>query len=314
MWRGRRVLVTGGSGFIGSALSDKLVDSGALVFSLCNGQVRQGKCETIIADVRDRNRIMQLLAAYRIEICFHLAAQAIGSIAKQNPVSTLEVNVAGTWNVLEGCRQLGIPLVVASSDKYYGMASPPYIEETFPVPAGIYETSKLCLDFLARSYAVTYKLPIAITRCANIYGPGDRNFTRIVPYAISQTLKGLPVEIWSGKTHPGGESSRDYIFLDDVVDSYMLLAESLIKGESYGEAFNFGTGVPTSVLNLIGTINAIIGVRITPNLITKETGEIYKQWLDCAKARDKLGWKPKFSLEQGLRNTVPWYKQYLGYV
>jgi len=312
-WKGKRVLVTGGSGFVGGHLVGYVRQKGATVIALGHQRVSVlgnlgSECEHIVQDISDKGQVTRIMAAYRVDLVYHLAAQAIGSVAQQCPVATLETNVQGTWNILESCRMLGVPAIIASSDKAYGSSPPPYTEETPLSPAGIYETSKACVDMIARSYYLTYKLPVAITRCANIYGGWDRNFTRIVPYTISQVLRGEPVEIWGD-----GLSKRDYIYIDDVVNAYVMLAEALMQGKFSGEVFNFGTGVATSVLDLVAMVNRIVGVDIPPNIHHKETGEIKEQWLNSYKAERFLGWKPKFSLEKGLRRTVGWYKEYLGF-
>ena len=313
MWKGKRVLVSGGSGFLGGHLVGYIRRKGATVIALGHQRVSvlehsRGECEHIVQDISDKGQVTRIVAAYRVDLVYHLAAQAIGSVAQQCPTATLETNVQGTWNILEACRTLKVPAIIASSDKAYGNSSPPYVEKTPLSPMGIYETSKACADMIARSYHLTYNLPIAITRCANIYGGGDRNFTRIIPYAVSQALRKEPTVIWGD-----GTSKRDYIYIDDVVNAYILLAEALMQGKFAGEAFNFGTGIATSLIDLVHLINRIAGVDIEPVVQGKETGEIKEQWLDCSKARDKLGWKPKFSLEQGLRRTVGWYKTYLGF-
>mgnify|MGYP001596771190 CR=1 FL=1 len=302
-WRGKRVMVTGASGFVGSHLAECLRDKGAVIIPLSHQCVhdRQG----ILEDIRDRAQITRIMAANRVELCFHLAAQAIGSIARQDPITTLETNVQGTWNVLEACRILKVPLILASSDKAYGNAPSPYTEDTPLEPAGIYETSKACADFLARSYVRAYGLSVAIARPSNLYGEGDRNFTRIVPYAISQALRGEPTVIWGT-----GQAQRDYLHINDMTSGYVMLAESLERLPP-GSVFNFGTGRTVSVLGLVEFINSLVGVDIKPIIQGQDTGEIEVQSVDASKARRGLGWVPAITLEDGMERTVDWYKGFL---
>ena len=297
--------MTGASGFVGSHLTGYLRREGALVISLSHQCVHDR--EGVLEDIRDRSQITRIMAANRIEMCFHLAAQAIGSIARQDPITTLETNVQGTWNVLESCRILNVPLVLASSDKAYGNAPSPYTEETPLGPAGIYETSKACSDFLAQSYALTYGLPAVVARPSNLYGEGDRNFTRIIPYAISQALRGEPTVIWGT-----GQAQRDYLYIHDVIRGYIMLAEGLGEGRlPPGAVFNFGTRRTVSVLWLVKCINSIVGVDIEPDIRGGSTGEIESQAVDAGKALRQLGWKPSVVIEEGLGRTVNWYRKYL---
>jgi CDP-glucose 4,6-dehydratase len=250
------------------------------------------------------------------DVCFHLAAQALVLKANRSPVSTLKANIQGTWNILEAVRELSLPtkIVVASSDKAYGEHKKlPYIETAALQALHPYDASKACADILARTYAHTYHMPVAVTRCANIYGPGDLNFSRIIPDAFRSIVLKKNLIIRSD-----GTPVRDYIFVGDVVDAYLVLAQALSKNAKgvRGEAFNFGTGKPISVLRLVHVIKQITGARELIACIAskgKIKGEIDKQYLCSKKARDLLHWYPRHSLTQGLTKTFQWYSQYLRY-
>lgn len=306
-WQGKRVLITGGSGFVGSHLVARLKGLGAMVVCLSYRHSSEVGVEHLLVDVTDRAQVTRALAAYRVELCYHLAAQAIGSIARQDPVGTLETNVRGTWNVIDACRILDIPVCISSSDKSFGSSPPPFTEETPMEPAGPYEVSKACADLIARSYARTYEMPIAIARPSNIYGEGDLNFTRIIPYAISQALRGEPTTFWGD-----GTDTRDYLYVQDMIDGYVALGDYLYQGRK-STVLNFGTGKPTNLLELVASIGKLVGKPVKPILKRQKTGEVKDQWVDASKASLILGWQAKTPLIVGLEKALLWYKGYLGY-
>jgi CDP-glucose 4,6-dehydratase len=156
---------------------------------------------------------------------------------------------------------------------------------------------------IAQAYAATYGLPVAITRCGNFYGPGDLNWNRIVPGTIRSVLRGERPVIRSD-----GQSVRDYFYVEDGAAAYLLLAEKLAADpELRGEAFNFSNEVQLTVLELVQKILAAMNSRLTPDVRNEATNEIRHQSLSAAKAREKLGWRPLFTLDEGLRKTIPWY-------
>lgn len=315
-WKGKNVFVTGGNGFLGSWLVAELVKKGANVTCLVRDTVKDsnleflgvsGKINVVYGTLEDYHILERGMNEFEAEVCFHIAAQAIVGIANKSPISTFETNIKGTWNVLEACRQLGIKrTVVASSDKAYGEHEKlPYREEFCLNGLSPYEVSKSCTDMLARAYAKTYGLPIAVTRCGNIYGGGDLNWSRIIPGTIKSVLQDERPIIRSD-----GTPVRDYIYVLDVVDAYITLAEQLDRKEIAGEAFNFGTETPVSVLELVKKIVDASGKKIEPQILNQAKNELQAQYLDWAKARKVLGWKPKWALDQGLKETVEWYKDF----
>lgn len=319
-WKDKRVFVTGGDGFVGAHLAKKLSEKKAFVVIL----VRDIKIEApykllgikdkvtqVWGDLADYHFLQRVLKEYSIDTCFHLGAQALVQIANKSPISTFKSNIEGTWNILEACKNTRSikRIVVASSDKAYGVQERlPYTENSPLLGRYPYDASKACADILAQSYFVSYGLPLAITRNANTYGGGDVNFSRIIPDAIRCILSGKDFIIRSD-----GTPQRDYMYVEDAVSGYLTLAESLDKENVRGEAFNFGTGKPISVTSLFNKIAKLCAKSyLKPKILGKAKNEIDKQYLSIGKAEKILHWSPQYSLEEGLRLTIGWYRKYLG--
>jgi CDP-glucose 4,6-dehydratase len=253
--------------------------------------------------------IERVLGEYEVSTVIHLAAQTIVGIANRNPVSTFDSNIRGTWTVLEACRRspLVTGVVVASSDKAYGDSDElPYSEDHPLLAEHPYDVSKACADIITRSYAVTYGLPAAIARCGNFYGGGDLNWNRIVPGTIRSLLKGEDPVIRSD-----GTLLRDYLYVEDGVSAYLQLAEAVTADPQLkGEAFNFSVGQPISVLELVDSIAAAVGVDCEPVIQGNSHAEIVDQYLSSERAHEVLGWRSGFSLAKGLELTISWYKRF----
>ena len=318
-WEGRRVLVTGAGGFVGSWLAAALADRGARVVCL---QLRErhsnievlglkDRVEVVYGDLVDIELMRCLVRDREIDSCFHLAAQALVGLANASPLSTFESNVRGTWNLLEACREAGTVerIVVASSDKAYGdQDTLPYTEDMPLIGRWPYDASKACADIVSRSYAHAYGMPVAVTRMANIYGGGDFNFSRVVPGTIRSALLGENPIVRSD-----GTPVRDYLHVDDAVAAYLTLAEHVSEDGVRGRAFNFGTNEPVSVLDLVERILREFGnPELLPDVLLNEKihGEIDRQYLDSATARDVLGWESKVSLGKGLARSIAWYREH----
>jgi CDP-glucose 4,6-dehydratase len=319
-WKNRTAFVSGATGFIGAHVARLLVERGARAVCLQRDAVRANALD--LFDLRQRVTVVQgqledyallerILNEYEIEAVFHLAAQAVVGAANRSPLSTFESNIRGTYFLLEACRvsQTVKRVVVASSDKAYGSHENLPYREDYPL-LGLfpYDASKVCTDVLARSYAHTYELPVAVTRFANIYGPGDLNLSRIIPGTILSVLRDEAPVIRSD-----GTPLREFVYVDDVARGYLLLAEKIETAR--GEAFNFGAGEPVQVLALVQRIIELAGKagRLEPQVMLahKIEREIDAQYLSAEKAEARLGWRAEVGLDDGLLRTIEWYRQNL---
>ena len=319
-WQGRRVLVTGATGLVGAWLARDLIERGAGVVALVRDWdpqselIRSGtvnRVTVVNGAVEDLATVTRALNHHGVDTVFHLAAQTQVGAAWRDPFETFESNVRGTYTLLEACRRMQPRverIVVASSDKAYGDADVlPYTEATRLDAKYPYDTSKLCTDVLTRSYAVTYELPATIARCGNIYGGGDLNWDRIVPGTIRWLVNGERPIIRSD-----GKLTRDYVYVKEVVAAYETLAEQVHRPEVKGEAFNFSAEKPLSVLDMVAAVTKVVGVPLLPDVRNTAVAEIRDQYLDSTRARQVLGWTSHFTLDQGLRETVGWYREFLG--
>jgi CDP-glucose 4,6-dehydratase len=309
-----RALVTGGRGFAGSWLVGALLEAGAEVTSLDleaegpSGPDPSGvaQAEYVAGDLRDGEFVGRLLRERSIDSVFHLAAQAIVGDANASPLPTFETNIEGTWVVLERCRQAGVGrIVVASSDKAYGPHERlPYTEESALQPVFPYDVSKAATDLIARSYWHTYGLPVAVTRFANLYGGGDRNFSRLIPETVTAVLDGRSPVIRSD-----GSPERDFLYAEDAAAAYIAVAEALASGDVAGEAFNAGWGRPHPVREVVELICELGPGEVEPDYrgTGNPSGEIDRQYLDSSKIRDRIGWEPRVDLREGISRTLEWY-------
>ncbi len=316
-WRDRRVLITGCTGVLGSWLTAKLVELGADVVGLVRDWVpqcqlaRSGTMERIKVargSVTDPEVVDRIFAEYEIQTCFHLAALTVVGVANRAPVPTFETNVRGTWLMLEAARQWGRveQFVLASSDKAYGSHDTlPYTEDAPLQGRHPYDVSKSCADLIAQTYANTYDMPVAVTRCANMYGGGDLNWNRIVPGTIRSTLLNERPIIRSD-----GAMKRDYVYVMDIVSAYLTLAEAMQGGAHTGGTFNFGVDAPRTVLEMVQAIIKLSDhPALEPVILGNAPNEIQNQYLSSERAHKLLGWQPQHTLEEGLRETMAWYKE-----
>ncbi|MGO9311571.1 MAG: GDP-mannose 4,6-dehydratase [Syntrophobacteraceae bacterium] len=317
-WKNRPVLITGATGLLGSWLVRRLFEIGADVVCFVRDWVPQSEAarsgilervKVVRGDVRDQACIERALGEYEIDTVFHLAAQTIVPIANRNPISTFESNIQGTWILLEACRHSPMvrQIILASSDKAYGDHEQlPYHEEIALQGRHPYDVSKSCADLIAQSYAISYGLPVVITRCGNFFGGGDLNWNRIVPGTIRSVFFGQPPVIRSD-----GSFVRDYLYAEDGAAAYMLLAEKLAEDPCLrGRAFNFSNELQITVLDLVRRILDLMGSKLVPDVRNEAQNEIRNQYLSAARAREELGWKSQFALEDGLRKTIDWYRDY----
>jgi CDP-glucose 4,6-dehydratase len=314
-WRDHPVLVTGATGFLGGWLVKELVERGARVVAIVRDTaprsmlVRENlvsRTDVVRGSLSDRSLLRRVMCEYEISTVFHLGAQSLVGVARSDPIGTLEANVEGTWNVLEAARHSPIhALVAASSDKAYGPSSNLPCTESHPMEGRYpFDVSKSCADLICRMYAETYGVPVCITRCGNLFGGGDVNFSRTVPGVIRATLRGERFVIRSD-----GYFVRDFVYVRDAVSAYLLLAETMAtESKLRGEAFNFSLGVALTVLEVVDRVLTLMArPDLVPIIQNIATDELREQYLVSDKARRVLGWTPRFTMDQGLRETIAWY-------
>jgi CDP-glucose 4,6-dehydratase len=316
-WAGTRVLFTGAQGFIGSWVAERLLGEGAEVLVLDRPPTAPSRfvlrglserCTAVAADLLDHASLRAAIEDHGVQAVFHLAASAIVGSATDSPLSAYEVNVRGTWNLLEACRGANASparIVVASTDKAYGIhENLPYREDHALQPRYPYDASKACADMIARSYAHTFGLPVAVTRFGNVFGGGDFNFSRLIPGTIAALLAGERPVIRSN-----GLMERDFLYAEDAVTAYLAVAASLDRPELRGRAWNAGIGRPVSVLEVVKRLVEISGLELRPDVHGQGTphGEIERQWLDCGAIAADLGWTPAWDMQRGLQATFEWY-------
>ena len=318
-WHNRAVFVTGCSGFLGGWMVGELLNRGANVIGLIRDWVPRSRLFTegivegvtvVRGGVEDSHLLERVLNEYEVDTVFHLAAQTIVPIANRNPISTFESNIRGTWNLLEACRRNpGVQrIVVASSDKAYGQQEElPYTEESPLQGRFPYDVSKSCADLISQAYRETYGLPVSITRCGNLYGGGDLNFNRIVPGTIRSLYEGQRPIVRSD-----GSYVRDYFYVKDAVLAYLDLAEWMGEKGGSEASFNFSNESRTTALEMVKKVSqAMHRTDLEPVVLNEAKGEIVHQELSAERARSVLGWKPRYTLDKGLEETVSWYKKHL---
>jgi CDP-glucose 4,6-dehydratase len=316
-WKGKNVFITGCSGLIGSWLTNDLLQKGAIVTGLIRDNVPNNnfnmlklkeKINLVPGDIENLDNLRRALSEYNIDTVFHLAAQPIVTVALKDPISTFKSNITGTWNVLEACRLLNTSrIIVASSDKAYGVHDKlPYDEECSLNGRFPYDASKACTDILAQTYFKTYGLPIGITRCGNIYGGGDMNFNRIVPETMKNIIfnKNPPIR-------SDGQFIREFFYIKDVVRAYLALAENVHKDNVKGQGFNFGSGEPIKIIDLVNKMLEISGkTHLKAEILNEAKAEIPSQYLSAKKAKEILNWEPKYDINEGLKETYEWYQNF----
>ena len=320
-WKGKRVFVTGATGIVGSWLTEVLVRNGAYIVALVHDWdpqsdlIRSGiinQLHAVTGALEDYAALERAINKHEVDTVFHLGAQPIVTVANRSPLATFETNIRGSYNLLEACRvhsDMVKRVVIASSDKAYGDSDVlPYTEDMPPLGRHPYDVSKSCTDLLAQAYWHTYQLPVGIARCGNIYGGKDLNWSRIVPGTIQSIIENKAPVIRSD-----GTFIRDYVYVEDVVGAYISLAQALDRPEIHGEAFNFSSESHVSVIEIVNVILRLMGREdLKPIVLNEVRAEIKDQYLSSEKARKLLGWEARYTLEEGLRETIVWYQKFLG--
>jgi len=314
----RKVLITGGTGFLGSNLTKRIIDEVESI-TIATTDIRQkttlkslgvdmNKINLVKGDVRDFDFVRLLFNEYEFDTVFHLAAISEVVKCQNDPKLALDVNIGGTINVLEVARTYGNvkAIVVSSSDKAYGTGDRlPYLEDDKLNGKGTYEASKSCTELIARAYATNYDVPVVVTRCSNLYGSGDMNFTRVIPNNIKKVLDGERPVIWKGSE----KSTREFLYIDDAVDAYVSLVKNIDKTK--GNAYNIGSGEEVTIGELLELLLSKMDTDLTIDYVEKDIPEITHQYLDSNKIKNDTGWEAQICLSVGLEETIKRYKEIL---
>ena len=317
--KNKRIFITGATGFVGAHITKHLIEQGANVtvliercdsssyFSICG---LDKKVNIYYGDISDGTLIEQIIVEQKIEVIFHLAAVALQDLAYKMPKVTFQVNIVGTYNVLDAARlhtDTVEAVLVASSDKVYGDSDVlPYNENMVLQGSNPYDVSKVCQDMLARSFYHSYGLPVVVGRFGNIYGPGDNNFNRLVPGTVQKLENGESPLL---RYPANGIFKRDFLYIKDIVNAYMYMLNNINKEGVVGNAFNFGTGIATDIETVVNKIKSIMKCEDISSVVQKsDVSEILVQQLDATKAFERLGWKAEYSLDKGLEETIDWYR------
>ncbi len=304
------VLVTGANGFLGAALCEKLLTMNKTVVGLIRDRNYKSRRDildnisVVYGDLRDYDIVRYAVSKYEIDTIFHLGAITILKMATYDPKTCYQVNVMGSINVLEAARECGhvTKVVVASSDKAYGSHDDlPYVEDMALLASDPYSTSKACEDLIAQSYAHTYDLDVSILRSGNIFGPGDLNKSRIIPGSILRILDHERPVIYSGV----GNYKREFMFIDDVINGYLTVQDRGLPGEAY----NIGGSGFQNIFDTVDIVIKEMETDIRPHIIKKDFIEIKEQYLDPSKLK-ALGWDCNYDIQEGIRATIPWYREY----
>ena len=324
-WNSQSALVIGAAGFCGAHLCDQLIQRGATVIGFDNylsddcwlhSSGALSRVDWRVGDVLDFDGLKLLLARNPVDVVFLLAAQPIVAVSNAQPLQTAHTNIIGTYNVLEAMRELSDApkLVFASSGAYYGATNTQTaIAEDAPalVANNIYAPTKAAADLAVRCYANIYGLRAATCRWMNTYGPGDLNFSRIIPATMKRLHAGQNARI----DGTDGTNVLEMLHVRDMTAAYLAVAAQLDRAEVRGQAFNFGGGAPLELKQIVRETARAWNkanktqAREEPEITGPKVDSV--KYLDISKAREVLGWTPQISLRDGLYETAQWYRNYL---
>lgn len=305
-WENSRVLITGSSGFVGKSLVSYLLSKKAKVLGLSRHPHNLAYEKKV--DVANKSTLSAVFKRFKPDVCFHLASEALVESGSVDPYGTFNNNIASALNILEISRRYNIHrLIIASTSHVYGRAPLPYREDEPPKPSRPYETSKTCVDLIAQSYADSYNLPVLIPRFVNIYGPGDLNFSRIIPKTMRSVVNGKNPTMW------GGDAKREYLYIDDAIRAYSMLGQITDAHLESNRIYNVGTGKPISVKELMRKIIGMSSQELSVEKIEDgREDELPAQVVSWDKMKRIFDWKPLMNLDRGLWSTLQWYKREQG--
>jgi CDP-glucose 4,6-dehydratase len=315
-WQGKKVLITGATGFLGGWVVRQLLEQGADIIAISRRPRPNSQFElagfdrraTIIrGTAEDPAVVAGAFAAHELAAIFHLASMVDVNAALREPAAALRASIQSTINLLEQIRlhQPNALMIVASSDKAYGTQPTPFQEDKPLEPKHPYEIAKATQDLIAQSYGRLFNLNVAITRCGNYFGGYDFAFERIIPYTIRQILRGQAPVLRSD-----GNFTRDFLYIEEAAQVHLMLAERLAADSNLrGQAFNFSHEVAVPIIGLVAQISRMMGSDLQPIIASTAQAEIKHMRLDTTKARTQLGWQPAVDFDAALARTVKWYSE-----
>lgn len=319
-----KIILTGATGFLGGWLIPELLNKSFEVVVLrspkgkisyqSNSQYFIKKfskyCREEVLNLLDYSAVEKIIKEIKPDVVIHMAAVGDITVAKDNPKYTYETSSNSTLNLLEAIR-LHCPnslFLSHTTDKVYGNNITPFDEQMKFDPSHIYSAAKVSQEHLTKIYAESYGVRAATIRCGNYFGGYDFNFSRIVPYVIKSAIQKNKIQLRSD-----GTFTRDFLYIKDAVMINFLLMDKMTSSDNpfkYGSAYNFSLEIELSVIEIVNKLLKLCGSKTEVEIVSNATQETPNMLLDCKKAKKELGWLPKYTLEQGLNETIEFYSSY----